>query len=137
MQRNHPIAKIFLRGMAILILIASLSGCNQLLFPSPGTSGTGTPSPQVLSGTVTVILQDYKFNPDRLTVKVGTTVTWINRDPVFHSFRSDSDLFQSGLLAVGQPYSFTFDDPGTYPYYCLKNGGPGGEGMSGVIIVVP
>jgi plastocyanin len=41
------------------------------------------------------------------------------------------------LLSVGQLFSFTFDEPGTYPYYCDNHGGPGGEGMSGVIIVVP
>lgn len=129
---------MILRGLAFLFLIAALSGCRQSPSTSPSpSSGTGTPSPEALSGKVNVNLQEHKFIPDRLTVKAGTTVVWINRDPVFHTVRSDSNLFQSGLLAVGQPFSFTFDEPGTYPYYCEKDGGPGGEGMSGVIIVVP
>lgn len=138
MKRDWFHKRIILRGLAVFFLLAVLSGCKLIPGTSTvGSSGTGTPSPEVVSGKVTITIQEYGFHPDRLTIKAGTTVSWINRDPVFHSVRSDTDLFQSGLLAIGQMYSFTFDEPGTYPYYCEKNGGPGGEGMSGVITVVP
>ncbi len=127
--------RVLPRGLAILLLAAVLFGC----IPSPngGSTGTGTPSPQAFSGKLTIILQDYKFNPNRLTIKAGSTIIWINRDPAFHTIHSDTGVFQSGLLSIGQLFSFTFDEPGTYPYYCDKSGGPGGEGMSGEIIVVP
>ncbi|MBN2086345.1 MAG: cupredoxin domain-containing protein [Anaerolineales bacterium] len=130
-MRNRNI----LRGLAILIALAGLTGCRGQSGPSP--DGTGTPTSDVLSGKVTVTIQEYEFHPDRLTVKAGTTVSWINRDPVFHTVVSDTGLFQSTMLAVGQMFSHTFDNPGTFPYYCEKDGGPGGEGMSGVITVVP
>ena len=135
MRKHSLLAKLFLQGAAILLLAALLSGCKA---PPTGTStGTGTLSPQVFSGKLTINIQDYKFNPSRLTVQTGSTITWINRDPAFHTIHSDTGVFQSGLLSVGQLFSYTFDEPGTYPYYCDKNGGPGGEGMSGVITVVP
>jgi plastocyanin len=133
--RYSSLAKIFLPGLTVLLFTALLSGCKP---PSGGGSaGTGTPSPQVLSGKLNVILQDYKFNPGRLTIKAGSTIIWINRDPAFHTIVSDTGVFRSSLLSIGQLFSYTFDEPGTYPYYCENSGGPGGEGMSGVITVVP
>jgi plastocyanin len=122
------------RGLAMAVILAVLAGCK----PNSGATpeGTGTPTSDVLSGKVTITIQDYEFHPDHLKVKAGTTIAWINRDPVFHTIVSDTGLFQSTMLAVGQMYSHTFDTPGTYPYYCEKDGGPGGEGMSGVITVV-
>jgi plastocyanin len=46
----------------------------------------------------------------------------------------DDGLFD-GNLPSGADFQFTFDKPGTYPYYCKPHGGPGGQGMSGVITV--
>ena len=124
----------FLRVAGLLILMACVSGCQLPVIGGP--IATKTPTDSVPSGQVSIYLQDYKFQPQKITVKVGTTINWINKDPVFHSVVSDTGLFHSGMLAIGQMYSYTFDQPGTYPYYCGKNGGPGGEGMSGVIEVV-
>jgi plastocyanin len=122
--------------MLFLFLTVSLAGCRLPAFLTRGTSATSTPTDSVLSGEVSIYLQDNAFHPQQLTVKVGTTVNWINRDPAFHSVTSDTGLFKSSLLTVGQMFSYTFDQPGTYPYYCEKSGGPGGKGMSGKIIVV-
>ena len=88
----------------------------------------GTPTNDVISGQVTILLQDNEFHPQKLTVKAGTKVSWINKDPQFRTIRSDNGLFQSNPLAIGQIFSFTFDKPGTYNYYCEPGGGPGGEG---------
>ena len=125
--------KIYLRIPAVLLVVVLVSGCR----PADGGDGTETQSPQAFSGKLNVYLQDGKFNPDRLTITAGSTVIWINQEPVLHTVHSDSDLFHSNLLAVGQVFSYTFDEPGAYPYYCDTHGGPGGEGMSGVITVVP
>jgi plastocyanin len=145
-------AKLVLRGSVIAGLILSLSACKGFPFRTPpqGTvtvspQGTGTVSPQVtgtvtpqvISGRVNVVLQDNAFHPRQFTVKVGTTIIWVNKDPAFHSVVSDDGLFKSGLLAIGQSFSYTFDKAGTYPYYCSVHGGAGGKGMSGEIIVVP
>ncbi len=123
-----------IRGLAILIVLAALAGCKRQ--PGPALAGTVTPTSDVLSGKVTVIMQDGEFHPPKLTIKAGTTVSWINKDPQFRTIRSDAGLFQSNPLAIGQIFSYTFDQPGTYNYFCEPGGGLGGEGMSGVIMVV-
>lgn len=68
----------------------------------------------------TVILEEYLFNPDNLTVKAGTTVNWMNNDPVDHTVVSqpDESVFKSEPFGVGESYSYTFDKPGEYEYYC-------------------
>jgi plastocyanin len=143
MKQKFKTDRTVLRGLAFLIILAALAGCKPNSAATPGGTGTatngatsGTPTAEVISGKVTILLQDNEFHPQKLTVKAGTTVSWINKDPQFRTIRSDTGLFQSNPLAIGQIFSFTFDKPGTYEYYCEPGGGPGGEGMSGVITVV-
>ncbi|MBN1439386.1 MAG: cupredoxin domain-containing protein [Anaerolineales bacterium] len=136
-SRDSGIRTILLGAAVLILLGAGVSGCQLPAFlTGGGSSATKTPTDSIPSGTVNIYLQDYAFHPERITVKAGTKVTWINRDPVFHSVTSETGLFRSGLLAVGQAFTFTFEQPGTYRYYCEKSGGPNGEGMSGMITVV-
>ena len=100
----------------------------------PAAGGT---SPAVASGEAEVELEDFQFVPKELTVKVGTTVKFANKDTAEHTVTSDTNLFDSGFLAKGDTFSFTFTQPGEYPYYCAPHGAPGEVGMAGKIIVVP
>ena len=58
------------------------------------------------------------FEPDRLQVLVGETVTWRNLDAVTHTISSDDGTFDSGDLAPDSAYSFTFEQPGRTTYHC-------------------
>jgi|GEM_PF-1230178 len=78
-----------------------------------------------------ISLQGSAYVPDQLAVNIGDTVTWVHEDNTEHTVTSDDNLFNSGTLEFGDEFSFTFDTPGTYPYYCLFHG----HGMSGVIVV--
>ena len=100
---------------------------------TPASGGTATPA----VGEAEVDLEDFQFVPKVLTVKVGTTVKFSNKDDVGHTVTSDTGVFDSGILTKGQEFFFTFTQTGEYPYYCAPHGGPGGVGMSGLIIVVP
>jgi plastocyanin len=144
MQKTSSIVPFALKGLVIAGILMSLSACKGFPFrPAPkgtqtvtlqGTETAGTPA---ISGQANIIMQDNAFHPQKLTVKVGTTIIWVNKDPAFHSVIEDDNVFHSTLLAIGQSFSFTFDNPGTYPYYCGVKGGPGGTGMSGEITVIP
>jgi plastocyanin len=85
-----------------------------------------------------VICKNNKFNPDTLTIKVGTTVVWVNQDSYIHTVTSGtspndrSGLFDSGNLNGGDTFSFTFDTAGTYDYFCIPHYS---MGMIGKIIV--
>ncbi|MGW3043032.1 plastocyanin/azurin family copper-binding protein [Kitasatospora sp. NPDC001159] len=68
---------------------------------------------------VQVGIVDFAFSPSTLTVSQGTTVTWTNDGAVLHSVKSDGrGPLHSGPLSPGQSYSFRFNSPGTYSYYC-------------------
>jgi plastocyanin len=62
--------------------------------------------------------RDFMFAPAAITVRAGTTVTWINRDEEPHTVVSDTGLFRSGALDTNQSFSFRFDKPGVYHYLC-------------------
>jgi hypothetical protein len=53
-----------------------------------------------------------------------------------HTVTQDNGIFDSGIVQPGGAYSYTFQNPGTYPYYCMLHGRPGGIGMAGIIVVV-
>jgi plastocyanin len=80
------------------------------------------------------------FEPAELTVPVGTTVRWVNDDDTYHTVTSSSSLqvrrpsgrFDAVLDSAGDEFTYTFDQPGTYPYYCQ----PHAEFMAGSVIVV-
>jgi plastocyanin len=83
----------------------------------------------------TVTINDNRFTEREMTVPAGTTVVWSHESQRLHTVTADDGLFDSGQLINGETFRFTFDEPGTYPYYCEFHGGPEGQGMSGVIIV--
>jgi plastocyanin len=84
-----------------------------------------------------VEIEDFKFNPQVLVIRLGTTVKFANKDEVQHTATSDTGVFDSGFLSKGEEYFYSFTEPGTYPYYCIPHGGPGGKGMAATIIVQP
>jgi plastocyanin len=58
------------------------------------------------------------FGPVLLTVAPGTKVTWTNRDDIPHTVVADDKTFKSKALDTDETFSYTFDKPGTYPYFC-------------------
>jgi plastocyanin len=81
--------------------------------PSPASSAK---APQPTSAEVKV--DNFSFGPMSLTVAVGTTVTWTNRDDIPHTVVSTDKVFKSKVLDTDEKFSFTFDKAGTYPYFC-------------------
>lgn len=84
---------------------------------------------------VEVAIQGFNFEPGDVTIPVGTTVRWTNMGSGSHTVTADDGSFASDTLSNGGTFEFTFNNPGTYLYYCEFHGGPGGEGMSAVITV--
>jgi amicyanin len=65
-----------------------------------------------------VKIDNFSFAPKSITVKVGTTVTWTNRDDIPHNVVSTEKKFSSPVLDTDQTFSFKFQEPGSYPYFC-------------------
>ena len=64
-----------------------------------------------------VSIDNFTFEPAQLTVKVGTTVTWKNRDDIPHTVVS-AGKFRSKTMDTEDSYSFTFTAAGDYKYFC-------------------
>lgn len=58
------------------------------------------------------------FNPQQLTVKKGTEVTFTNRDNANHTATSNTSVFKSGKLQTDKSFSYKFETAGTYYFYC-------------------
>ena len=77
-----------------------------------------------------VDIDQFTFTPQHITVKAGTTVTWINEDDVPHTVASSSKAFKSKALDTADKFSFTFTTPGTYDYFCSLH-----PHMTGAVVV--
>lgn len=75
-----------------------------------------------------------QFQPAEVIVQAGTTVVWINQDGLPHTVTAGARGNPTGLFDAtvepGGEYSFTFEEPGTYDYYCSIH-----PGMDGVVVV--
>lgn len=120
--------KLFLIFL-VLILAVFLGACS-----SEGEQGEEGGDAQeaesVVDGVVEIEISGFKFNPEEVTIPVGTTVTWINMEAAPHSAVGDNEEWDTGGLRKNDSYSFTFDTPGTYTYHDYYY-----PAMSGTIIV--
>src|SRR5437764_694795 len=86
--------------------------------------------------TVPVDIANFAYNPDPVTINVGDTIVWTQRDTTIHTVTSGNSptpngLFNSGNLSLNQTFSHTFTTPGTFPYFCI----PHSTFMTGTVIV--
>ena len=82
------------------------------------TAGHVLASAQPKPETMEVKIDNFTFGPAELTVMVGTTITWTNRDDIPHTVVSTDKVFKSKVLDTDERFSFTFSTPGTFPYFC-------------------
>lgn len=67
---------------------------------------------------ITVRINGMRFEPSNITVKPGTTVTWVHGSSMPHTITGEVDGLRSSTLYGGQQYSHTFDATGRYDYAC-------------------
>ncbi len=84
------------------------------------------------SGESHLGIDNFTFKPDTLTVRVGTTVVWENNDDIPHSIVETTGKFHSAALDTEDKFSFTFNQAGTFSYFCGLH-----PHMTGKIVVAP
>ena len=82
------------------------------------------------SGATTHEVDIISFKVPTLTIKVGDTVTWTNRDSAPHTATANGGSFDTDRLETGESGSFTFTSAGTFDYFCAIH-----PSMKGKIIV--
>jgi plastocyanin len=101
------------------------------LEPTSESTLEPTSTVQGLSDEAEVEIEDFAFTPATVTVKVGTTVKWGNKDNVRHTITGDDGTWGSGPFSKGETFTFTFTQAGTYTYHCSPH-----PAMKGTVIVV-
>lgn len=128
------------RWLVILIALVPLAGC--------ASSGSPQAEAAAVPSEARVDLKDMKFAPTSVTLAVGGTITWTNRDDMGHTI-TPADKTQWGSegsgddpetwLQNGDSWGFTFSKPGTYHYYCVPHASRGStgdyRGMVGAVVV--
>lgn len=65
-----------------------------------------------------VTIETLKYSPETIEIRKGDTVKWVNNDLAPHTVTQASDIFNSGAIDPDASWSYTFSQPGTFPYYC-------------------
>jgi plastocyanin len=78
----------------------------------------GALAPVTAGADVAVKIDNFTFEPETMTVKAGTTVTWTNQDDIPHTVVASGRAFKSKALDTDDKFSFTFTTPGAYEYFC-------------------
>ncbi|WP_085694873.1 MULTISPECIES: cupredoxin family copper-binding protein [unclassified Pseudomonas] len=81
---------------------------------------------------VKIDIKEFMFGPKDLTVAVGTKVTWVNDDQIPHTVAETHKAFRSGALDTDDTFSWVFDTPGEFDYFCVLH-----PQMIGKIVVTP
>ena len=89
-------------------------------------------APPALAADAQVKIANFTFDPPTLTVKAGTTVTWINADDIPHLVSEKDGKFRSSALDTNDKFSQTFSTAGTVEYFCAIH-----PHMTGKIVVTP
>ncbi len=65
-----------------------------------------------------VHIDNFTFSPQEITIPRGGTVTWVNDDDIPHALAASDKAFRSKAMDTDEQFSFTFNKPGTYAYFC-------------------
>ena len=120
-----------MRRIILLMTVATMAVVSTLFVVS-ASGAPQHPTPQAQNKpTKTVVIQNFRFKPARLTIERGTKVRWINKDSTAHTATANNGRsFNSGLLSKGQRYTHTFKSAGRKGYHCKPH-----PHMRGIVIV--
>ena len=108
MSHLRPIVARFSPGRAVIV--AMLVGPVVGAFVAYGALAAQEPNE--------VVIDNFTFGPQELSVAVGTTVKWVNHDDIPHNVVNKDKTFRSKALDTDDSYSFTFASAGTFDYFC-------------------
>lgn len=120
---------IIISGIAVAVLVAGgllvASGSSDKKASSNSDVSVSDAASDSTSSPNTVTISDFAYGPEELTVKKGTTVTWVNEDPTQHNVVFDDEsvgtVDDSKLISKGEKVTFTFNETGSFPYFCMPH----------------
>ena len=106
MSRRGVLKRVGLIGFAV--------GIGSALASCGGGSGARAPA----ATTHTVTLQAVGFKPQELTIALGDSIEWVNKDPFPHTATSESGGFDSKDIGPDKSWKYTPSRRGEFPYVC-------------------
>lgn len=101
------------------VTIAAIAAAASCGGSSSGPTTIMSMPPMPTGATANITIQDFVFTPAVDTVKVGTTVQWMNNGPSEHSTTSDTGIWDSGgLMPTGATFQHMFSQTGSFSYHC-------------------
>lgn len=118
---NQTASKSSFLIITIIVVAIVVIGLIGFAFYTNFTKPQTLPTAETLTEKeVAVSIEDYKFSPANIVISKGTKVTWTNKDSSMHTATA-SGKFDSGDLDMGESYSFTFEEAGTFDYICTPH----------------
>ncbi|WP_079110413.1 cupredoxin domain-containing protein [Streptomyces roseifaciens] len=114
----------FLRLFAALLTVLSLGAL---------TAGPTAAESRTFAAH-TVLMVNFQFVPQTVTVRAGDTVTWVNNSGSTHTTTSDSPGWNFSVASGQASPPVSFPTPGTFRYHCIPHAG---SGMTGTVTVTP
>ena len=118
---SNAIAGIMVVSIFLVVLLVTGFGVScQSQEPAP--PATSTPGAQPTTpAIIEVAIEGFAFKPAEIKVPVGSAVTWYNRDAVIHTVTARDKTFDSGSLPRDDTFTYTFEEKGTFEYYCVPH----------------
>lgn len=114
--------------VGVVLVAIVIGGLFFFMQKQPANQPSTTQQPQTKAEANKITIQNFAFNPETLTVKQETKVTWTNQDAATHKIKSDT--FNSPDLNQGDKFEFTFNKKGSFDYSCSIH-----PSMAGKIVV--
>ena len=130
-ESNHR-RWLLLPGLILILVLAACSSSSSSSATSSASRHRVVRGPET-GTTDTIVIKNFMFSPDSLTVAPGTVVTVKNEDSVTHTLtdKTDQKLFNTG--PVGPDQTKTFKAPakaGSYAFFCTIH-----QYMTGTLVV--
>ena len=108
----------FILGAAAVALLIVIMALGPRVFGPASEATAASSHGSAPASDVEVKIDNFAFAPETITVAVGSSVRWVNRDEDTHNIVGDDKSFKSKALDTNDEFSFTFSKPGTYSYVC-------------------
>lgn len=116
-------------------LIALVLGMLLVAAPAQAGGGGGGGLCSAFADGATVVMRDSCFEGTAHFAPAGAALLVTNDGGVEHTFTAADGSFDSGIVAAGDSFEITFDEPGIIRVFCTLHGSADGTGMAGVLIV--
>ncbi|HZO07378.1 MAG TPA: cupredoxin family copper-binding protein [Solirubrobacterales bacterium] len=97
--------------VALSLALASCGGGDDTDETTAIGGGNGTAATEVE-------IVEFAYDPDPIEVEAGSTVSWTNEDSAPHTATADDGSFDTDTLDKGKTGKVTFEEAGTFPYFC-------------------